>query len=203
MEKHKFRPPVQNEVYSPVEGYLPTMDINEKALLYRAHAGDRGAAGTLYEHYYRDIYSYIFYRVNNSATAEELSAEVFVRMIRHLPNYLDQSKPFISWLYSLARKIIEDCDKKQTDPIITKHNGGNGSNGKKQNQKGEQALGCFQRALQHLSESQKEIIIHRFVEGRSVKDIADLIQKSERAVRAIQFRALQSLEDALEKENCL
>ncbi len=203
MKKHKFRLPAQNEDYSPVEGYLPPMDINEKALLYRAHAGDRGAAGTLYEHYYRDIYSYIYYRVNNPATAEDLSAEVFVRMIRHLPNFLDQGKPFISWLYTHARRIIEDYGQNQTDPILDKHNGGNRSDGKAQTQKEQKAQGCFQRALQHLSESQKEIIIHRFVEGRSVKDIADLIQQSERAVRAIQFRALQSLEDALERENCL
>ena len=179
------------------------MDINEKALLYRAHAGDRGAAGTLYEHYYRDIYSYIFYRVNNSATAESLSAEVFVRMIRHLPNYLDQGKPFISWLYSLARKIIQDHKKNLIDPSLKVSHSGNGSNGKIHPDKGQEALSCFQRALQHLSEAQKEIIIHRFVEGRSVEDIADLIQQSERAVRTIQFRALQSLEEALEKENCI
>jgi len=202
MKKYRIMLPAILKILQ-VEGYLPTMDIKEKALLYRAHAGDRGAAGTLYEHYYRDIYSYIFYRVNNSETAESLSAEVFVRMIRHLPNYLDQGKPFISWLYSLARKTIKDHKKNSTKPIPDKNNSGNGSNGKNQTKQGQEALSCFQRALQHLTESQKEVIIHRLVEGRSVKDIADLIQQSERAVRAIQFRALQSLEDALEKENCI
>jgi RNA polymerase sigma-70 factor (ECF subfamily) len=203
MKKHNFRLPTKDESNLTVEGYLQTMDIKEKTLLYRAHAGDRGAAGTLYEHYYRDIYSYIFYRVNNSATAEALSAEVFVRMIRHLPNYLDQGKPFISWLYTLARKIIKDHNKNHDVPTLDKNDRGNGSKGKQPSQKDQEALGCFQRALQHLSETQKEVIIHRFVEGRSVKDIADLIQQSERAVRTIQYRALQSLEDALEKENCI
>ena len=178
------------------------MDINEKALLYRAHAGDRGAAGTLYERYYRDIYSYIFYRVDDSATAEDLSAEVFVRMIRHLPNYLDQGKPFISWLYILARKIIEDFNRNQVDPL-RKGNGGGDSNCKEHTHQEQEALGCFQRALQHLTEAQKELVIHRFVEGRSVKDIADLKQQSERAVRTLQLKALQCLEDALEKENCI
>jgi RNA polymerase sigma-70 factor (ECF subfamily) len=203
MEKHKFRLPAHNEPDLPVEGYLPSMDINEKALLYRAHAGDRGAAGTLYEHYYRDIFSYIFYRVNDSATAEDLSAEVFVRMIRQLPNYLDQGKPFISWLYALARKIILDYSQDQASPVSVKQNGGNGSNGKTHDHDNQEALECFQRALQHLSDPQKELIIHRFVEGRSVHDIADLIQQSERAVRVLQFQALLSLEEALQKENCL
>lgn len=178
------------------------MDINEKALLYRAHAGDTGAAGTLYERYYRDIYSYIFYRVNDSVTAEDLSAEVFVRMIRHLPSYLQQGKPFISWLYILARKTIIDFNRQPDNPLRTGKSG-NGSNGKAHCHQGKEALGCFQRALQHLSEAQKEVVIHRFVEGRTVKDIADLKQQSEKAVRALQLKALQSLEDALAQENCI
>lgn len=186
------------------------MDIKEKALLYRAHAGDRGAAGTLYEHYYRDIYSYIFYRVNDATTAEDLSAEVFVRMIRHLPGFLDQGKPFISWLYGLAKKVIQDY---QLDPqellsainITGERSNGkaSSSNGRSQTQDDQHALGCFQKALQHLSETHKEIIIHRFVEGRSVRDIADLINQSEGAVKTLQLSALKSLEEALVREECI
>ena len=186
------------------------MDIKEKALLYRAHAGDRGAAGTLYEHYYRDIYSYIFYRVSNPSTAENLSAEVFVRMIRHLPGFLDQGKPFISWLYGLAKKVIQDYHQDPEELISTKNITGDRSNGKNFPSNGrahihkdQAALGCFQQALQHLSETHKEIIIHRFVEGRSVRDIADLTNQSEGSVRALQLNALKSLEEALVKENCI
>jgi RNA polymerase sigma-70 factor (ECF subfamily) len=186
------------------------MDIKEKALLYRAHAGDRGAAGTLYENYYRDIYSYIFYRVNHPSTAEDLSAEVFVRMIRHLPGFLDQGKPFISWLYSLAKKVIKDYQDNAKELISARNITGGRSNGKASPSNGrshtsrdEHALGCFQQALQHLTEAHKEIIIHRFVEGRSVGDIADLLNQSEGAVRTLQLSALKSLEEALVKENCL
>jgi RNA polymerase sigma-70 factor (ECF subfamily) len=180
------------------------MDINEKALLYRAHAGDRGAAGTLYEHYYRDIYSYIFYRVNDVPTAEHLSAEVFIRMIRHLPGFLHQGKPFISWLYTLAKEVIRDYDRNPQQLITARQFSGQGSNGRgAQPTQDQAALGCFQKALQHLSESHKEIIIHRFVEGRTVEDIADLINQSERAVMTLQLNALRSLEEALVKEECL
>lgn len=186
------------------------MDIKEKALLYRAHAGDRGAAGTLYEHYYRDIYSYVFYRVNDPATAEDLSAEVFVRMVRHLPGFLDQGKPFISWLYTLAKKVIQDYQQNPKELISARNISGDRSNGKSIPSNGrshthhnQHALGCFQQALQHLSEVHKEIIIHRFVEGRSVQDIADLTNQSERAVKTLQLSALQSLEEALAKENCI
>jgi RNA polymerase sigma-70 factor (ECF subfamily) len=186
------------------------MDIKEKALLYRAHAGDRGAAGTLYEQYYRDIYSYIFYRVNDSPTAEDLSAEVFVRMIRHLPGFLDQGKPFISWLYGLAKKVIQEYEENPPDfipSLVFAEDTSNGKsypgNGRSRNHPDQHALGCFQKALQHLSESHKEIIIHRFVEGRSVRDIADLTNQSEGAVKTLQLNALKSLEEALVKEKCI
>ena len=186
------------------------MDIKEKALLYRAHAGDRGAAGTLYEHYYRDIYSYIFYRVDHPSTAEDLSAEVFVRMIRHLPGFLDQGKPFISWLYGLAKQVIKDYQQDSEELISAKNITGDRSNGKhspsngrSQTHQDQDALGCFQKALQHLSETHKEIIIHRFVEGRSVQDIADLTNQSEGAVKALQLNALKLLEEALVRENCI
>jgi RNA polymerase sigma-70 factor (ECF subfamily) len=178
------------------------MDINEKALLYRAHAGDREAAGTLYERYYRDIYSYIFYRVNDSATAEELSAEVFVRMIQELPGKLEHGKPFISWLYSLAKTVIKDHAWLQ-DMTKTRDEVIDPSNGKTGEQGSQEALSCFMRALQHLSDSQRELIIHRFVEGRTLTDIADLIQQSERAVTELQYQALNALEEALLVEDCL
>ncbi|RLC98856.1 MAG: hypothetical protein DRI46_10580 [Chloroflexi bacterium] len=186
------------------------MDIKEKALLYRAHAGDRGAAGTLYEHYYRDIYSYVFYRVNNASTAEDLSAEVFVRMVRHLPGFLDQDKPFISWLYGLAKKVIRDYQRDRKELISAKNISGDPSNrkalpsnGRSHTHRDRHALGCFQQALQRLTDPHQEIIIHRFVKGRSVEDIADLINQSEGAVRILQLNALKSLEEALERENCL
>ena len=179
------------------------MDINEKALLFRAFEGDRGAAGTLYEIYYRDLYSYIYYRVSDDTVAEALSAEVFVRMIRLMPGHFDQEKPFISWLYTLAKKIILDYDQNPENFTSTRQLGGNGSNGKDHNHRDQEALGCFQRALTHLSESHKEVIIHRFVEGRSVQDIADLMNQSEKAIQNLQFKALKSLEEALAKENCL
>lgn len=186
------------------------MDIKEKALLYRAHAGDRGAAGTLYENYYRDIYSYIYYRVNHPSTAEDLSAEVFVRMIRHLPGFLNQGKPFISWLYGLAKKVIQDYQRDPKKLISARNITGDSSNGKRRASnvgphahRDQHAMGCFQKALQHLTDTHKEIIIHRFVEGRSVRDIADLTNQSEGAVRTLQLNALKSLEEALARENCI
>jgi RNA polymerase sigma-70 factor (ECF subfamily) len=183
-----------------------SMDINEKALLYRARTGDRQAAGILYERYYREVYQYIFYRVSDTASAEDLTAEVFVRMIRQLSEFKNQRMTFISWLYGIARGLILDYHRMnkefKLEPSWENLGEGPNKNGNGRPQESS-ALDCFRRAIRHLKDTHKEVIIHRFVEGRSIQDIAELTQKSERAVRTLQLRALQSLESALEKEQCL
>ncbi len=173
------------------------MDINEKALLYRVQAGDRGAAGTLFECYYQEIYTYIFYRLSDKVTAEILTSIVFIRMLRRLPTYFDQSKSFLSFLYTISKQVVIDYYRtqdrsdqksikkwllggKQRDPVGTVHS--------------QDSVDCFQRAMRHLDEQQKHVIILRLVEGRSIQDIAELINKSEKAVRSLQSRALRSLE---------
>jgi len=180
------------------------MDINEKGLLFRAHTGDRQAAGKLFENYFPDIYTYMFYKVNDQNTAETLSAEVFVRMLRELPDFMDQEKPFISWLYQLAGKIVRE-----------QNNNGNGTQESVRDlvdaisptpeslRTGEAGADCFRRAIRHLNPRQQAVIIHRFVEGRSIADVADLTNRAEGTVETIQRRALAALERALRKENCL
>jgi RNA polymerase sigma-70 factor (ECF subfamily) len=175
------------------------MDINERALLYRAQSGDRQAAGRLFENYFREIFTYIFYKVRDSTTAQEISAEVFVRLLQDLPDYRNQQKPFINWLYSLAREQVGDHES------ISSRAGGEQDDPERLDLPLEvpEAVGCFRRAIQHLEEPQQSIIIHRFVEGRSLKDAAELLGKEYRAARSLQHRALVALEKALYKEDCL
>ena len=182
------------------------MDINEKALLYRAQAGDRQAAGTLFESYYQEIYTYIFYRVSDRFTAEILTAVVFIRMLNRLPTYIDQGKSILSWLYSIAKKLVIDYYRTQdgNDQLSFKER----LLGRFQHQpegpvQSRDPVDSFQRAMRHLNEQQKHVIVLRLVEGRSIQDIAELINKSEGTVRSLQGRALRSLEKVVEKEKVL
>jgi RNA polymerase sigma-70 factor (ECF subfamily) len=180
------------------------MNINEKALLYRAQAGDRQAAGTLFECYYQEIYTYIFYRVSDRFTAETLTAVVFIRMLGRLPTYFNQGKSILSWLYTIAKQLVIDYYRTQdkNDKLTVKDRllGGNQHEPEGPVQSPD-SLDSFQRALRQLKEQQKHVIILRLVEGRSVQDIAELINKSEQAVRSLQGRALRSLERLLKRKS--
>ena len=182
------------------------MNTNEKALLYRAQAGDRRAAGTLFECYYQEIYTYIFYRVSDTFTAEILTAVVFIRMLNRLPTYIDQGKSILSWLYTIAKKLVIDYYRTQdrSDQLSLKDRLLGSNQGQPEGPvQSRDSLDSFQRAMRHLNEQQKHVIILRLVEGRSIQDIAELINKSEKAVRSLQGRALRSLEKVVEKEKVL
>jgi len=174
------------------------MDINEKALLYRAQTGDRRAAETLYECYYLDIYTYLYYRVSDKSTAEQFSAEVFVRMIRRLPQFTNNKISFMSWLYDIARDLVDNKQQAFQPELFNE-----AVLGSDQDSDAKTANRCFELAISHLNDQQKSIVVHRFVEGRSVKDLVKITNKSERAIQSLQHQALKSLQIALEREECI
>ncbi len=174
------------------------MDINEKALLYRAQTGDKRAAETLYERYYLDIYTYLFYRVSDQTTAERFSTEVFVRMIRRLPEFTNKKITFISWLYDIARDLVDEKEQAFQPELFSE-----ALLESDQGQESKTANRCFKLAISHLNDQEKSIIVHRFVEGRSVKDLVKITNKSERAIQTLQHRALRSLQIVLERESSI
>jgi len=183
------------------------MDENrELKLLQSAQLGDKKAIADLYDTHYRAVYNYIFYRISDQQAAEDLSAEVFIRMINKLPAYTYRGRPFLAWLYTIARNIVIDhhrvMDKKEEVPIeedlledqILPPD---------QQVQDRQTSDCFKSALELLPESQRQLLIYRFINGFSTPKIIQLLNKSDRAVRSLQHRALRTLEKVLVEEKCL
>jgi RNA polymerase sigma-70 factor, ECF subfamily len=84
------------------------MDKVELQLIRQAQQGDRQAFAELYERYQPAIYNYLFYRIDDPDCAEELTCEVFARMVQNIRRYQDQGQPFLSWLYVIARNLRFD-----------------------------------------------------------------------------------------------
>ena len=181
-------------------------DNKEQKLLQGAQRGDKKAIADLYDTHYRAVYNYIFYRVSDLQVAEDLSAEVFIRMINKLPAYIDRGRPFLAWLYTIARNMVIDhhrvMDKKEEVPIMEDLLEDRILNPDQQLQD-KQKSDCFKSALKILPETQRQLLIYRFINGFSTPKIIQLMDKSDRAVRSLQHRALRSLEKVLVEENCL
>lgn len=168
-------------------------------LIRRAQQGDSRAVAALYNMFAHPIYRYIAYRVSSPADAEDLTAEVFVRMVEGLPAYRWTGAPFEAWLYRIAAARIIDfrrragsrqmvelsedlTDAAPTPEVYTTE---------------QQELASLRQAVQQLPDEQQTILLLRFVERKRHEEIAALLGKSMTAVKAAQYRALMQLVSVL------
>jgi RNA polymerase sigma-70 factor (ECF subfamily) len=77
-------------------------ELGDEVVLAQAAQGDADAFGALYTRYVSRIYTYIYYRTGNSADAEDLTARVFFRAMRHIGTYRDRGLPLSAWLYRIG-----------------------------------------------------------------------------------------------------
>lgn len=182
------------------------MKKDETELIHLAKEGDEAAVSALYDRHYDAVFNYLYYRVNDQATAEDLTADVFVLMLENIESYTDQGQPILAWLYTIARnRVIDyyrDSDQFEKLPVKDELMAGNQET-PSEIIKAQQSQACFRRALYHLTSSQRQVIIHKFLNQMSTTETAEMLDKSEGAVRSLQLRALTALENALEEEGCL
>ncbi|GAP14119.1 RNA polymerase sigma factor, sigma-70 family [Longilinea arvoryzae] len=176
---------------------MPEIDLTDITL--RAKNGDTAAAGEIYEQCHQDIYWYLFYRVGNSQTAEDLTAEVFLRMLRGLPNYQPQGKPVEAWLFQIARNLAIDHYRSDHHNVSIEVEENQLVESEVLHKKVENSLTGekLRLALDHLSADQRDVIILRFVLGMPIAEAARTINRSQDAVKALQRRGLLALRDLL------
>lgn len=178
------------------------VEQRESKLTARARQGDKEAYGDLYELYLDEIYRYIFYRVSNEADAEDLTEQVFLKAWENLSNYRGDV-PLKAWLYRIARNTTVDHyrTRKQNIPLDE-----NMSLIDKKDQPEEKALTQetalrLNGAISKLSPLHQDVIILRFVNGYSTEEIAQILERSNGAVRVLQHRALKAIQGFLMVED--
>ncbi len=179
------------------------MQPKDGDLIRRAKQGDQEALVILYERYRSSVFSYIFYRVSDQDSAEDLTAEVFLRMLTKLDTYVQKSRPILAWLYTIARNLVIDhyrdngkinCVPLDEALVISD----NGHPGKIAQEHLDQE--CLANALEQLTEEQRQVIMLKFIEGRENHEVAEIMGKNERAIRSLQHRALLALQKVLEQD---
>lgn len=169
-----------------------------KALITRAKTGDEQAIAALYERHVERIYRYIAYRVPDEE-AEDLTAEVFLRMVDGIKEFEYTGAPFEAWLYRIASARVSDFYRRNQrenqeipetiqDPHLQPE----------EFLQKQQEMTHVRWALQQLSEDEQNLLILRFVERLHHKEVAVIMGKSEGAIRTMQHRALLRLADLLE-----
>lgn len=170
-------------------------------LIRAAVQGDVEAFGSLYQLYADNIYKYFFYRVRHDNEAQDLTAQVFLNAWKAIGRYQQQDVPFLVWLYAIARNLLINFQKSQQRTTVAALGEGVAEQIPDHNESFNPVSSMLRRAdnedlvraFEQLNEEQQQVIYYRFVENWDHTEVARLMSKSEGAVRAIQFRALQSL----------
>jgi RNA polymerase sigma-70 factor (ECF subfamily) len=184
------------------------MPDDEVRLIQLAQQGDAEACAELYDRHYDAVYRYCYYRVSDVVLAQDLAAEVFVRMVEKLHTFKVRGRPLLAWLYTIARNLITDLHRQNKNAVHLELEEAEAlvNDGEKEDMADhiEQRLqaDCLAAAMRHLTDEQRQVVLAKFMEGFTNAQVARLLNKTEGAVKSLQHRALQALRRALARERC-
>jgi RNA polymerase sigma-70 factor, ECF subfamily len=169
----------------------PKLEAENERQLIEAAQRDASRFAELYERNFERVYAFVVRRVCSRAEAEDVTSEVFHRALANLPRFEWRGVPFAAWLYRMAANAIADRRQHASretelpaavddieDPVAMRQV--------------EERATLF-RLVNELPPDQHRVITMRFVEQKSVREIAQELRRSEGAIKQLQFRALQSL----------
>ena len=178
--------------------------MDDAELVRRAQHGNSNAIGKLYDHHQPHIFRFVWSRVRHQQTAEDMTGEIFTRMVTHLPNYRDSGLPFRAWLYRIARNLIADYFRQHGGhtplPLDEAENVTENMGDLDTLVQQTITMKSVEKALDHIDPEQREVVIMRFLVGLPLKEVALSLNKTVPAVKSLQHRGLKALRIACQQE---
>lgn len=187
---------------------VPVREITQdevKLIAVRAANNDPAAFSRLYGLYFPQVFTFINFRVSRREDAEDLTNAVFEKALGAIDRYQPKPAQFSTWLYTIAKHCIIDhyrrrrlpvdsdadasvvaCTDPTSDPISCVLS--------------EERKRTLREALLELTDEQREVVECRFFFELSIRETAVALQKTEGAVKALQFRALEGLQNLLTED---
>jgi len=176
-------------------------DTSDANLVRRAQQGNKGAIGKLYDRYQEQMFRFAWSRVGDRQLAEDITGEIFTRMVTHLPEYRATAVPFSAWLYQIARNLITDVYRRQDSrilqPLENAHLVAETQESPDMMVEHQLTIEKIQAALETIDPQQREAVTLRFLTGLSLREAAETMDCSVAALKSLQHRGLQALRVAL------
>ena len=172
----------------------------DERLLIEAAQKDPARFAELYEMNFERVYVYIARRVQDRAETEDLTADVFHQALAHLKRFEWRGIPFSAWLYRIAANLISDRWQRSGREVTDEEQIASAQVSPAEIEEVESRATLF-RLVESLPAEQKRVVVLRFLEQKSIKEVAREVQKSEGAVKQLQFRALSTLRARMEGAN--
>lgn len=199
----RFRPAFGRPVLGNVSVGELAPDFDEKAIVDAAQSGDQVALSELYDHYFPRVYRYVATRLSSTEDAEDVTTEIFLRIIENLRSFTWRGLPFGAWVFRIARnevvshvrrqkvrtttaqltESIQDPSPDHVDEIVTAF-----------------TVAMVREAAERLPEAQRQVIALRFGAGLSVAETAQSLGKTENNVKVLQHKAIAKLQTMVRYE---
>ena len=166
-----------------------TPSIEDDRTLVEAAQADPAQFVRLYERYAHRVYAFVSRRVADRAAAEDITSQVFERALTHLGRYEWREVPFAAWLFRIASNAIADRWRRDARDA---HDPPEEVADAREFEEIERRVLLFD-LVDRLPDVQGQVIRMRFLEEKSIRDIAAALDRSEGAVKQLQLRALDNL----------
>lgn len=185
------------------QAVINVSDPRDKKAVAQATQGDQQAFGALYERYVDRIYNYIYYRTGNQFDAEDLTARVFFRAMRHIENYTDRGLPISAWLYRIAHNLVanwhRDNSRRKEVPLdeilLFRPDGEHPESALLTSEEEERLLSV----IRQLPADRQQLLILKFVQRMSNAEIGQIMGRTEGAIKSLYHRTLLSLRDEFDQ----
>ncbi|MFB6212605.1 MAG: RNA polymerase sigma factor [Candidatus Magasanikbacteria bacterium] len=179
--------------------------MKEEKLVKKAKNGHSEAFDKLYEDNIEQIYRFIYLRVRRKDKAEDITQKVFIKAWKNISSYESQKGAgFHSWLYQIAKNAVIDHYRTNKDHLnideIPEDEVSTPPDKHKKEMDKDLKFEKVMKALEELTENQQNVIVLKFIEELSNKEIADILNKSEVSVRVTQHRGLKKLKKILNSD---
>lgn len=178
-------------------------DFDEQQVVEAAQGGDQVALATLYDHYFPRVYRYVSARLVSNEDAEDVTTEIFLRIIENLRSFSWRGLPFGAWVFRIARnevvshvrrqktrsgtapltETIQDPSPDHVEQIVIQF-----------------TIATVRQATEQLPEAQRQVITLRFGAGLSVAETAKALGKTENNVKVLQHKAIAKLQTMVRHE---
>lgn len=187
-----------------VQTSAPSGEPVDAQLLAAAFEYDEGALTVIYDQFELKIYTYIYRRTGDQSLAEDLTGQVFLKMLEAIRNRKAWHSSFSGWLYRIAHNIVIDYYRQRSsqqqiplddEPMLAslEDNPVTATELKLDVER-------LRSAIARLTDEQAEVISLRFLEGYSINEVAEMMNKTEGSIKALQYRAVANLRQLLQVE---
>jgi RNA polymerase sigma-70 factor, ECF subfamily len=164
---------------------------------------DSQAISAIYDQFFPEVYRYVCYRINDDPTAEDIASDVFVRLLEAAQKKQGPQTSLKGWLIATASHSVNDYLRRQyRRPVETLSDSlpdGGPSLHSEVDLREQNRL--VQSAYAQLTDEQQHVLALRFGQGYSIEETAAYLKKNVNAVKALQFRALASLQRQIGEVN--